>query len=110
MRQDDHQVLYKLHQEFSVTYRPSVCFSLRIVHNLSVSKWINDIKLHHIELLWLLGHTKAKLTLWSQLSNLLTRYAGNIVEQDSVSTCHTIATAVEELVRELCGFLLFNFY
>ena len=111
MRQDDHQVLlYKLHQEFSVTYRPNVCFSLRIFHDLSVSIWINDIKLHHSELSWLLGHTKGKLTLWSQLSNLLTRYASNIVEQDSVSTCHTIATVVEELgvtisKQPTCSFL-----
>ena len=108
MRQDDHQVLlYKLH---SVTYRPNVCFSLRIFHDLSVSIWINDIKLHHSELSWLLGHTKGKLTLWSQLSNLLTRYASNIVEQDSVSTCHTIATVVEELgvtisKQSTCSFL-----
>ena len=111
MRQDDHQVLlYKLHQEFSVTYCPSVCFSLRIFHDLSVSIWINDIKLHHSELSWLLGHTKGKLTLWSQLSNLLTRYASNIVEQDSVSKCDTIATVVEELgvtisKQPTCSFL-----
>ena len=110
MRQDDLQVLYKLHQEFSLSNRSSVCFSLRTFHDLSVSIWINDIKLHHSELSWLLGHTKGKLALWSQLSNLLTRYASNIVEPDSVSTCHTIATALEELgvtilKQPTCSFL-----
>ena len=82
--QDEQQVLlYKLNQEFSVTDCPSVCFSLRIFHDLLVSIWINGIKLKQSELAWLLGHTKGQLTLWSQLSNLLTRYASNIVEPDS---------------------------
>ena len=87
-----------------------MCFSLWIVHDLSVFIWINDIKLHLSELSWLLGYTKGKLALWSQLSNLLTRYASNIVEPDSLSTCHIITTAVEELgvtisKQSTCSFL-----
>ena len=66
IRQDEQQVLlYKLHQVFSMTHRPSVCFSLRIFHDLSVSLWINGTKLKDSDLTWLLGHTKGKLSLWS---------------------------------------------
>ena len=46
----------------------------------------------------------------SQLGNFLSRYASKIVELDSVSTCHTITTAVEELgvtisKQSTCSFL-----
>ena len=51
VKQDEQQVLlYKLHNVCSETYRPTVCFTLRIFHDLAVSLWINDTQLQQRKL------------------------------------------------------------
>ena len=78
--------------------------------DLSVTVWLNDIKLEERELKWLFGHTKGKLQLWSQLNNLLARYAIYIVEPENNSKCQTIADSLLALGESIdsvpsCNFL-----
>ena len=74
----NHVLLYKLVNASNMLCQPSVCFTLRISEDLSVTVWLNDTKLEQSELTWLFGHTKGKLKLWSQLNNLIARYASKL--------------------------------
>ena len=90
--------------------QPSVYFALRISEDLSVTVWLNDTKLEQSELTWLFGHTKGKLQLWSQLNNLIARYAIDIVKPENSSKCQTIADSLLALGESIgnvpsCNFM-----
>ena len=87
--------------------QPSVSLTLRISKDFSITVWLNDTKLEKSELKWLFGHNKGKLKHWSQLNNLIARYAIDIVEPENTSICQTIAYST--LVNLLIMFLVVIF-
>ena len=106
----NHVLLYTLVNASNMLCQPSVYFALRISEDLSVTLWLNDTKLEQSELTWLFGHTKGKLQLWSQLNNLIARYAIDIVEPENTSKCQTIADSLLALGESVgnvpsCNFL-----
>ena len=106
----NHVLLYTLVNASNMLCQPSVYFALRISEDLSVTVWLNDTKLEQSELTWLFGHTKGKLQLWSQLNNLIARYAIDIVEPENTSKCQTIADSLLALGESIdnvpsCNFL-----
>lgn len=90
-------LLYKLDNDSSELCLPIVCFAMRVMRDMSVIVWINNIRLEPTQLHPILGHTQNKLTLWSQLHNLLVHYAKHITAPDVTSKCRAISVTIEEL-------------
>ena len=94
----DHILLYKLEHTEDTDRSIVVAVTIRLLQDMTVSLFLRVEKLPGSELNWTLSQTDRKLRLWSQLNNILARYAmGDVTSINYSSRSKMIASTVESL-------------
>ena len=82
MTDDSHLQVYTVSDTEYINRLPTIRFGLRILEDMYMMLFINEILKHTSQLAWAIGHTNNVLTLWTQLFEII-RHFKTVPEPDS---------------------------